>query len=101
MTIDDKTIKDMEETRDKTIEIIVLMQIAMMLEGIFSSIIGVIVFCASYLFFHFTNAQLITEFEIFIGIVIGMMGITGLIGIIKQRLMFKEYDDKDAQRSRS
>lgn len=101
MTIDDKTIKDMEETRDKTIEIIMLVRIVTFLEGIFSSIVGVIVFCVSYLFFHFTNAQLLTEFEIFIGVVISVMIITGLVGIIKQRLMLKEYNDKDAQRSRS
>ena len=94
MSMDDEIINDMKETRDRSIEIIMLMQICFLLEAITSSIVGSIIFLASYFLLHFSNSQLITEVEIFVGIVVGMMGITGLIGIIKQRMMLKEVDNR-------
>lgn len=90
--IDDKTIRDLKDAKDKALEIIVLMQIALTLEAFFSTFTGIVIFSLSYFIFNFTNSQLLIEFEIFIGIVVSMMLITGLIAIIKYRIMLKRYD---------
>ena len=94
MTIDDKIVKDMEETRDRTIEIIAIMQIVLFLESIGSSIVGCGTFLIAYFVFHYSIPQLITLAEIFIVSVIAIMGLTCLIAILKQRMMFNEVDKR-------